>query len=71
MYIATVALVVVAIARLVTRESARRDRSGRTVANRCSPGGSGGATLQAMSDTIVVRGAREHNLRNVDLDASP
>ena len=31
---------------------------------------SGGIALTAMSDTIVVRGAREHNLRNVDLDAA-
>ena len=65
-YIATVALVVVAIARLVTRESARGIAAPNR-ANRCSLGASRTATLGAMSDTIVVRGAREHNLRNVDL----
>src|SRR5436190_24200147 len=35
--------------------------------NRCSLRGLRPGSLGAMSDTIVVRGAREHNLRNVDL----
>ena len=41
--------------------------AGDPAPNRCSHRPRGPGTLGAMSDTIVVRGAREHNLRNVDL----